>query len=160
MRALSGLCLVVLVSSLARAQEDTSDSVWAGTWTLNVAKSKEHGPAPKTETVRIEAPGGQAHPVKHAVTGTNADGSPIDFTFDGKMDGNPYPVMSSGQEVAKAALRRQSSHHYTEEETSPDGTKASLTLIIAPNGKTATVREHSTGPTGQYDAMEVWEKQP
>lgn len=157
MRALSGLCFVVLVSSVAVAQEDTSDSVWAGTWTLNVAKSTSNV---DQETMKIEAPGGHAHPVKYTDKGTSADGTAFTIVFDGKADGNPYPLRSNGQEVAKAVLRRQSSHHYTLDETYPDGTKVSLTLTFTTNGKVATGQEHDVGRNGHIDETTVWEKQP
>jgi hypothetical protein len=132
---------------------------------LNVAKSKLPawklaGPAPKSQTVQIEAPGGRAHPVKYTETGFHVDGSPIKVTFDGNADGKPYPLTSSnGHEIAKIILRRQSSHHYTEDESVSDGTTASLTWTIAPDGKMMTIQAHSTAPNN-HDETTVWDKQP
>lgn len=160
MRALSGVFFAVLVTSSAGAQGDASDAAWAGTWTVNFAKSTVPPPAPTSETAQVVAPGGQAHPVTFTITGTNADGSPINVTFDGKADGNPYPMTSGGQEIAKAVLRRQSSHHYTLQESYSDGTQALDSLTISPDGKVATVRGHTTGPNGPSDVTEIWEKQP
>jgi hypothetical protein len=167
MRALSSLCFVALVSGCTGAQGDVSDSVLAGTWAMNVArskapawKSKVYESAPKPEMLHIEAAGGQTHAVKYTETGTHADGSPIEVTFDGKADGKPYPLTSSnGQEIATIILRRQSSHHYAEDESLSDGTKASLTWTIAPNGKVMTIQAHSTRPD-DHDETTVWDKQP
>jgi hypothetical protein len=150
--------MLLVVSSLAGAQPP--DSVWAGTWSLNVAQSKLHQPAAKQETAVIPvAPSGSTHIVKYTITGTAADGSPINLSFDGAADGKQYSVMSGAQEFAKAAYQRQSSHHYTAMFTYPNGRKASNTYVMASNGKRFTVQSHVTAPTGNYDESSVWDKQ-
>src|SRR5262249_25843879 len=81
------LLALVLTGALAFAQ---AADPWAGTWKFDAAKSKLHGPAPKEETVTSQGTGPGRDIVKYSIRGTAADGTPIDESFDGKSDGQPY----------------------------------------------------------------------
>ena len=153
------VALPILVGSLANAQNTTPDALWGGTWNLNVAASKLHQPAVKSETSRVETPTTTTRTVKYTLSGVGADGKPLNVTFDGVADGKPYPVMSNGQQAATVVWHRQSSTRYSAEETFPDGTKNSVTFVMAPSGKQFTGQSHVTGPSGTYDETTVWDKQ-
>ena len=61
-----------------------------GTWKLNLAKSKySPGPAPKSQTLKIEAWGNDG--VKYTADGVGADGKPTHAEFQAKYDGKDYP---------------------------------------------------------------------
>lgn len=151
--------LLLLVSGLAGAQNQTPDTNWAGTWKLNVSRSKMHAPAVKQETAMIPAIQGATRTVKFSINGMSADDKPINLSFDGTADGKPYPIMSGTQQIGTAAYQRQSSHHYTVTFDYTDGRKVSQTLVMAPNGKSFTVQSHTKTATEAYDETDFWEKQ-
>ena len=63
----------------------------AGTWNLNVAKSKySPGPATKSGTASLEAWGDDG--VKVTADGVNADGQTTHVEFQAKYDGKDYPI--------------------------------------------------------------------
>jgi hypothetical protein len=56
-----------------------------GTWKLNLSKSKySPGPAPKSQTLKIEAWGDDG--VKYTADGTSADDKPLHAEFQAKYD--------------------------------------------------------------------------
>lgn len=150
------LPLLLFVGAIAGAQ--TPDTVWAGTWTLNVAQSTLHQPAAKEETLKVETPAGSPPTVKYTITGTSGDGKAINVTFEGVADAKPYPVLSGGQAMGKAAWQRKSSHHYTVDETLSNGTTISTTFVMAQSGKRFTGQSQVTGPNGSYDETTIWDK--
>jgi len=146
----------VLTGALAFAQ---AGDPWAGTWKFNAAKSKLNGPAPKEETVTSQATGPDRLTVKYTIRGTAADGTPINQTFDGKADGQPYPVMAGGEEMAKITYHRDSVNQFTSYGLSPDGTTTNGTVTLSKDGKSFTVQEHVKGPQGEFDQTIVYDKQ-
>jgi hypothetical protein len=95
-----------------------------GTWKLNLAKSKySPGPAPKSQTLRIEAWGDDG--VKYAADGVGADGKPTHAEFHPKYDGKGYPFkgnpdadMLSYKQIdantLEATTKLNGKHHYGE----------------------------------------------
>jgi hypothetical protein len=85
----AALTLGVPVMSLSAQAADPT----AGTWELNVAKSKfSPGPAPKSLTRTFEASGTD---VKYTAKGMDAEGKPTLVEFTAKYDGKDYPVTGS-----------------------------------------------------------------
>jgi len=156
MKKLTFLTLA-LTGALAFAQGSTDP--WAGTWKFDAAKSKLNGPAPKEEIVTSQPTGTDRLTVKYTIRGTAADGTPINQTFDGKADGQPYPVMAGGEEMAKITYHRDSVNQYTSYGVSPDGTTTNGTVTLSKDGKTITVQEHVKGPQGEFDQTVVYNKQ-
>jgi len=136
-----------------------SSDPWAGTWKFDAAKSKLHGPAPKEETVTSQAAGAGGQTVKYSIQGTAADGSAMTESYDGKADGQAYPFIANGKEVAKISYHRDSDHQYTSHGTGADGTTTTGTVTLSKDGKTITIQEHAKGPQGEFDEMVVYNKQ-
>lgn len=151
------LLALVLTGALAFAQG--SADPWAGTWKFDAAKSKLHGPAPKEETVKSQGAGPTGNDVIYSISGIGADGKPFSQSYQGKADGQPYPAMANGQEVAKITYHRDSDHQYTGHGTATDGTTTSSTVTLAKDGKSITVQEHVKGPQGEFDQTIVYNKQ-
>ena len=149
---------VVIHDPLALAQKKpaTSDP-WAGTWKLDLAKTKLHGPAPKEET--ITSSGSADGVVKYSISGTAADGKPIDESYDGKSDGKPYPFLAGGQKVADISYHRDSDHQYSSQGTAADGSTSLAKVTLSKNGKTMTVQEHVKSNQGEFDQTIVYNKQ-
>ena len=99
MRARLALVPTLLMAAAAGAQNQPLTIRFGGTWTLNIAKSSLHPPAPQSETITIEPSSTDTIATKYTVTGTTGDGKPINLMFEGKIDGQHYPVMSNGQEI-------------------------------------------------------------
>jgi hypothetical protein len=156
------LLAVILAGAWTFAQtadKATKPDPWAGTWKLDVAKSKLHGPAPKEETVKSEGTGATGSDVKYSISGTSADGRPINESYEGKADGQPYPFIANGQEVAKISYHRDSDHQFTSHGASADGSTSTGTVTLSKDGKTITIQEHVKGTQGEFDQTIVYEKQ-
>ena len=82
-----------------------ADDPFAGTWKLNVAKSKYSvGTPPKSEMRSYEA---QGDGEKLSVSGVAADGSLVTWGYTVRFDGKPYPITGSGPGGADAiAVKR------------------------------------------------------
>lgn len=159
---------VVLIGVLAFAQNfafaqyqdkgPAKPDPWAGSWKLDVAKSKLHGPAPKEETVTSQPTGPDGNTVKYSISGTSADGKPISESYDGKADGKPYPFIANGQEVAKTSYHKDSDHQYSSQGTGADGSTSAGTVTLSKDGKTITIQEHIKGAQGEWDQTIVYNK--
>ena len=149
----------ILIGSLVFGQGPSKPDPWAGTWKLDLAKSKMNAPAPKEETVKSEGTGADGSMVKYSISGVEADGKPFSQSYDGKADGKPYPAIADGKEVAKISYHKDSDHQYTGKGTAPDGTVSNSKVTLSKDGKTITVQEHVKGPQGEYDQTAVYNKQ-
>jgi len=150
--------LVIAPSTLAFAQKKpaTADP-WAGTWKMDLAKTKLHNPAPKEETVTSSGSAGDT--VKYSISGTAADGTPINESYDGKADGKPYPFIANGQKVADISYHRDSDHQYSSHGSGADGSTSTGTVTLSKDGKVLTVQEHVKGSQGEFDQTIVYNKQ-
>lgn len=132
---------------------------WAGSWKFDSAKSQLHAPAPKEETVTSDPTGPDGKTVKYSIHGIAADGSPINESYDGKADGQPYPFIANGQEVAKISYHRDSAHQYSNKGTGADGSTSTGTVTLSQDGKTITIKEHVKSKTGEFDQTVIYHKQ-
>jgi hypothetical protein len=151
------LVLAVLVAALVVAQGVVAQNVpTAGTWKLNVEKSKFG----KIKTVKsltrtAEADGDG---VKVSYEGEFADGSPLNFMFSAKYDGKDYAVTGEGKpfDTDTIALKRLDAKT-VESTLKKDGTiVAKVKSAVSKDGKTTTItytdaQGKSTGDVGVYD---------
>ena len=152
------LAALLLSCSLAFAQAKKAPAAdpWVGDWKLDVAQSKFHNPAPKEETLTVDAASKDA--VKYSTKGTAADGSAYTEAYDGKPDGKEYPLTRNGQEVAKVSYHRVNDHYSTGKGTVADGSTFTETVRLAKDGKTLTVKQHFTSKEGAADDVVVFHK--
>ncbi len=117
-----------------------------GTWKVNVAKSKySPGPAPKSQTLTIEANDGG---IKYTAQGENAQGAPIHVEFTAKYDGMDNPVTGS-PEFTSIAYKRIDAHT-VESTTKKDGTVMSTSrAVISKDGKTRTLTTKGKNAAGK-----------
>jgi hypothetical protein len=84
-----GLILATATVSIISLSAQASDPL-AGTWELNLAKSKfSPGPPPKSQTRTYEVTGQQE---KMITKGIDAEGKPTLFQFTANRDGKDYPT--------------------------------------------------------------------
>lgn len=141
------ILLLLLSCTLAFSQEkkQTGADPWAGTYKLDAAKSKFQGPAPKEETVTVDA--ASKNSVKYTIKGTDAQGKSYTVTYDGKP-GTASPVMMDGKEEAQMTYQMPSSHEFTSTSRAGDGGSGTATISLSKDNKTITVREHSKDAKG------------
>ena len=146
------LGVLVMFGSSLLAQSNP----WAGTWKLNVAKSKyTGGPAPQSSTRTYEA---QANGVKFTSETTAADGSHTSVSYTASFDGKDYPVTGTTNSDT-IALKRSGN---TFESTLKKGGKVVSTgkNTVSKDGKVMTYSPKGTDAKGKpVSSVQVWDKQ-
>jgi hypothetical protein len=143
-RALMGLCILCLCSVAVFAQKNL-----AGTWKLDVAKSKyTPGPAPKSQVATLEAVDGGLKVVSDRV---EADGKTTHFEWTAKFDGKDYPVKG---DPGRDAVSVKKVDDYTLDITNKKGGKVTTTIhaVYTKDGKSRT--ETVTGTDSQGRKIE------
>ncbi|HEY6271081.1 MAG TPA: hypothetical protein VIX19_03695 [Terriglobales bacterium] len=154
--ALLVLTLGFTIAISAQNTQSVADP-WVGTWKLDASQSHFHNPAPQQETVQIESL--NQGPIRYTVSGTDAEGKPLLESFDGKADGQTYPVAVNGFEGARMSLSRVSDREYTGQGTMADGTPITEKISLSPDGKTITIQRDSTGNKGSFSETVVFVRQ-
>ena len=142
------LVLLILLNGViafSQKKKQTSADPWAGTYKLDTAKSKFAGPAPKEETVTVDAASKDS--VKYTINGTDADGKSYTVSFDGKV-GTASPATMDGKEVSQMIYQMPSSHQFTSKSKGSDGSSGTGTVTLSKDNKTITVREQTKDPKG------------
>jgi hypothetical protein len=131
-----------------------ADSPFAGTWKLNLAKSKDaSGTASKEETITFEAVGDQW---KRVSTGTDADGKPFNENSTIAWDGKDHPI-ENGMTVAVSTL----SGHALKFTVKHEG-KITIVgrAVVSKDGKTMTTYAKGTDDKGRkLDSVDVYDRQ-
>jgi len=148
--------LVVALCAMAATVVAQAPQGMAGTWKLNVAKSKfSPGPGPKSATI-IYTPAGES--VKIEVHRVEADGTVLHWEMTAASDGKDYPV--KGNPDADTFSMKQIDAN-TGESTFKKGGKVTAVnkRTLSADGKTLTIA--TTGVTGKgekRDDVAVYEK--
>ena len=116
----------------------------AGTWQLNVAKSKYEGAAaPKTQTTTLHAVEGGLHEIVERV---NADGSTTRWEVTAKYDGRDYPV--KGDPSRDTVAMTKVDQNTVDIVNKKGGAVVSrMRILVAADGKTRT--NTVTDPSGK-----------
>jgi hypothetical protein len=149
-KLLSLLALLVVATPLFAAEP------FAGTWTLNTAKTKyTTGTPPKNATLVIEEQGTN---LQTTVTGTSSDGSPISVKFTVPISGGTGSIQAGD---ANGITSKRISANVRENIYTKDGKEIrSRHIVISKDGKTMTSRVKGMNPSGQpVDGTDVYDKQ-
>ena len=147
------LCLLALL--LFSTPLIASDP-FAGTWTLNTAKTKyTTGTPAKNATIVIEEQGTN---LQTTVTGTSSDGSPISAKFTVPISGGTGSVQ---QGDFNGVMSKQISANVRENTYTKDGKEIrSRHIVISKDGKTMTSKVKGMNPAGITVAgVDVYDKQ-
>jgi hypothetical protein len=143
--------------ALAVALGGTAFAQAAGTWKLDLAKSKYHqGQAPKSTTLTYE-PAGQG--VKVTVDSVQANGTPLHYAYAANYDGKDVPVVGNPNADMAARTRVNAT---TTKLVNKKGAKvlSNVTLVTSSDGKTLTITTAGVDGQGQnIDSVAVYEKQ-
>jgi len=148
---LAVIALVLTAGSALLAQSNP----FAGTWKLNVEKSKyDPGPAPKSQTRTWDASG------MVMVKGINAAGKEMSYGYTIKDDGKEYSTMGAIPNTAdKIASKKIDANTYEANFTKAGKHVESTTFKLSDGGKTLTIHAKGTPEIGGFDNLQVWEKQ-
>jgi histidinol dehydrogenase len=140
------------VASTAAPQADP----FAGTWTLNVAKSKyDPGPAPKSGSVTFSSKGDSVKAVIDGVTGT---GEKAHWEYTAAFDGKDHP-MTGNPDGDTIALKRASATSVETTVKLKGKTTVTNVRTLSADGKTLTVTTRGTNAQGQkVNNVQVFEK--
>ena len=155
-----GLLLLLLLSctvAFSQAKKHAGADPWAGSWKLDTAKSKMHGPAPKEETVTVDAISKDS--IKYTIKGTDPEGNAYTVSYDGKA-GAASPELVDGKEYAQMTYQMPSSHQLTSESRGIDGSSSTAKITLSKDNRTVTVQEHRKEAKGEeYDQTAVYVRQ-
>lgn len=157
---MSKLCVVmgllILVGGAHGNVTAQSANPIAGTWELNVAKSRlTPGGVPRSETRTYTVTGQQVHAVHK---GIGPDGKPTLQNFTVTYDGKEYPYSGSTL-YDTIALTRVDDHTVTFFQKKSGKVTLTGKRVISKDGKTLTVSGKGTDVTGQpTDVFLVFEK--
>jgi hypothetical protein len=151
--------ILALGCFLAVSAQDTQTATdpWVGTWKLDASQSQFQTPAPQSETVQIESV--NQGPIRYTLSGTDAQGKPLLESFDGKSDGQPYPISVNGYEGGRMAFTRVSDREYSGQGTLADGTPVTQKISLSPDGRTITVQSQGKSKQGGFSDTVVYVKQ-
>ena len=144
----------MLVLGVAVVAEDSN----IGTWKLNLAKSKFNpGPAPKSQTMTIEAWG--ADGVTFAADSVDAEGKASHWEFQAKYDGKFVPF--KGNPDADMLAYKRIDANRVEATTQLNGKPAQTTkIVVSADGKTRTLTQTGKNAKGQtVNNVVVYDKQ-
>ena len=152
-----GFTVAAFAVSIGSASAQSMTPGMAGSWKLNLEKSKfSPGPAPKSNTVTFAAAGkGQ----KVTTKGVNADGSPSESEYTANYDGKDVPI--KGLPIADTVSLKWIDDRTTLR-TDKKGGKEVQTLRreMAKDGKSFTVAVKGTNAKGEaVNNHLVYEKQ-
>ena len=129
-----------------------------GTWTLNVAKSSySPGPAPKSQTLKIDAWGEDG--LTYVADGVGGDDKPTHSEFQAKFDGKDYEF--KGNPDADTLSYKQIDANTLEATLKRKGEAAiTANVVVSPDGKTRTVTQTGKDAQGRpVNIVSVYEKQ-
>src|SRR4029450_9109888 len=149
---------LVVISVLALTTVVIAADNNIGTWKLNLAKSKySPGPAPKSQTLKIEAWGDDG--VRYTADGVGADGKATHAEFQAKYDGKDYPF--KGNPDADMLSYKRINANTLEATTKLNGKGTTRANAVgSADGKTRTATQVGTNAQGQpLNVTSVYEKQ-
>jgi len=132
---------VLMLGAIAEAADHQ-----AGTWKVNLAKSKySPGPAPKEGTLTVES---QTNGLKFTIDGIDAEGKPVHYELSPKYDGKNYPV--TGNPHSDMASLKKIDPRTIEVVGKKDG-KVTMTSrsVVSKDGKTRTTTQTGKNAKGQ-----------
>jgi hypothetical protein len=156
MKRLFTVFAVILFALAAGGLVLAQNNPFAGTWKLNLAKSKyDPGPPPKSQT-RTWDPSGNV-----SVEGVNAAGKPVAYGYPIKNDGKDYPTTGAVPNAADTIATKRINANTVEASFKRGGKHAETTrFVVSKDGNVLTITAKGTLPDGTaFNNLLVWDKQ-
>jgi len=145
---------VLLLAAGSRALAESNPFV--GTWKLNVAASKfSPGPPPQSQMRIWDASG------KVRITGVNAAGKTVAYSYPIKGDGKNYPTVGAIPNGAKSiSSKKIDANTFVANFTKTGKQVETTTFTVSKDGKSLIIEAKGVLPTGQVLNNEThWDKQ-
>jgi hypothetical protein len=152
-RLTTSLALTLLLGAHGVARSQSLEHAWAGTRHLAIAKSTFRGDKPPKERTFVIEPNDSGF--KGTITGTEADGTPLSFSYTAKVDGKYYPV-SGMQAGDSTTFRRVTTHRLENMRKVNNRVEATSTFALSRDGKIVTLSFML--PSGKPGNVLVFEK--
>jgi hypothetical protein len=134
-RKLMFLSAVLLLAGIAVTSARAADDPAAGTWKVNLAKSKyDPGPAPKSSTVTVKI---ENDTETYELEGVDASGNAVHGSFTAKFDGTDSPV-SGNPNGDTIALKRISPTRIVATLKKGGAVTETVHVVVAADGKSRT----------------------
>ena len=147
-RGLLLLTALLLLAGIAATTARAADDPVAGTWKINIAKSKYiPGPAPQSGTVVIKV---ENNTESYEADTVDASGSTSHASFSAKFDGTDSPV-TGNPDGDTIAIKRLSPTHLTATLKKGGAVTETVHIVIAADGKSRTVT--FTGKNGKGEKV-------
>jgi hypothetical protein len=160
MKRILFLFAVLALSAAVSAPLMAQDNAFAGTWKLNIAKSKSTGtPVPKDMTREVTAAGSGA---KYTFTGTDASGGSISYSFTTNYGGEDDAISGSGAPggIDAVSLKRVSAKKVEGSLKKGGQEIAKVTSVVSKDGKVTTVTTTGKSADGKtMSSVSVYDKQ-
>jgi hypothetical protein len=153
--------LILMVGWVIALAAQTAQSVpdpWVGKWRMDASQSQFHSPAPQGQTLQVQSATSGA--IQYTVSGTDADGKPVLQSFDGKADGQAYPISVNGLEGGRMSYQQVSDHEFTGQGTTSNGIPVTSTVTLSPDGQTITIKRQVADSKGPFSETVVYARQP
>jgi len=138
-------CTLVFSENAFSQKKGSTADPWAGTFKLDLSKSKFGGPSPKEETATVAS--ATKDSIKYSIAGTDVNGNPYNLSFDGKADTAGQQMMN-GQAVATITYHMPSPREFTSNSKGSDGSTGTGTVTLSKDGKTITVHDKNKNAQG------------
>ncbi len=151
--------VLLLTCAVAFSQKKTgaAKDPWAGTYKLDLAKSKFNGPSPREETIHVAA--ARKDSIQYTIAGKDVNGDSYTINYDGKADAESTEMME-GKPIAQITYHMPSPHEFTSEARGTDGSTGTGTVTLSQDGKTITVHQHNKDAKGaEQDQTFVYARQ-
>jgi len=145
---LASLAALFLLIGTAVTSARAADDPAAGTWKVNLAKSKySPGPAPKSATVTIKI---ENNIETYESDGVDASGNATQSSFSAKLDGTDASV--SGISYADTvSTKRSSPTHFVATLKKGGAVAMTVHIVVAADGKSRTVTYSGKNEKGEAE---------
>jgi hypothetical protein len=155
-KVLLGLIFAVLMVPTALRGD-----IFAGTWKLNLAKSKDsvdHPRLPKSEIITVEE---QDNGIKVFVDQVTPQGKSVQYRYSAKFDGKEYPVTAvTGPSPVDTVVMKRIDANTIEVMNKKGNVGTLVRSVFSPDGKTRTSTLTETDDkTGTANRVGVFDKQ-
>jgi len=146
MKRIIAICLLLSCAvAFGQKKTTTNSDPWAGTFKLDLSKSKFSGPAPSEETLTVVS--STKDSIKYSIAGKDVNGNSYTLSYDGKADAPSQETMN-GQTAATITYHMTSPRELTFEAQGADGSSGTGTGSLSKDGKTITVHQKNKNPQG------------
>jgi hypothetical protein len=146
---------LAVAAQVRAARMADGDEPLAGTWKVNLEKSKyDPGPPPKsaaTATITI-ADGIETY---KSEGGTDGQGNPISSSFTAKIDGQDTPVVGIAY-ADTVKIKKVNAHHYVNYLKKNGKVVMTVHVVVAEDGKSRTVSFEGKDQSGTPVHDKIW----